>query len=243
MLSLAICSLFWLIAGFIAGITSFGGNLVAVPFNTLVVEPAVAILAGCISGTAVFAGLTFFYWRRIIWAEAAFLLLGAAGGIPFGIWFLKGAGARAILLAAGVCLILFLAWQFAQARLGKRLAVSRSYAFPFGLVSGMMMGAVGMGGPPLVLYAYLRQWQKEETIGTVNAASVAFMFLVLPWQYFSGLYNQEIIRLGLAGALAAFIGISASIPVVARINITIFRRLLLLMLSASAVMLIFRALS
>lgn len=236
------CNFFWLLAGFVAGVASFGGNLVAVPFNTLFVDPRVAILAGCISGTAVFLGLCLFYWRHIIWKETAWLLAGAIGGIPIGIAFLRAAGGQAILLAAGLALLLFLAWQLFSSRLGKKEApVPAWLALPFGGVSGIMMAAVGMGGPPLVLYAYLRQWRKEATLGTVNAASFAFMLVVLPWQYFSGLYSPEILSLGMQGALAAFAGICISIPVVSRINLALFRKLLLFMLFLSACMLLFRA--
>lgn len=236
------CNLMWLLAGFIAGITSFGGNLVAVPFITLVIAPKDAILAGCISGTAVFAALALIYRNSIIWRETILLTIGAIFGIPFGIWFLASAGASAILMAAGCSLILFLAWQFASGLLRKATkSISCRFAPIFGLVSGIMMAAVGMGGPPLVLYIYLRRLGKEETLGTVNAASVAFMFLVLPWQYFAGLYDGQNALLGVAGAVFAICGIAASIPVVKRINLGLFRMLLLAMLSLSAIVLLARA--
>lgn len=238
------CNIFWLLAGFVAGVASFGGNLVAVPFNTLVVEPRIAILSGCISGTAVFLGLCLFYWRHILWKETVYLLCGATAGIPIGIAFLRSAGGPAILLAAGVALMCFLGWQLFSGRLGARKTPMVIWlAFPFGCVSGIMMAAVGMGGPPLVLYAYLRQWGKEAILGTVNAASLAFMLVVLPWQYFSALYSSFILELGLQGALAAFAGICLSIPVVSRINLGLFRKLLLFMLFLSACMLLVRAFS
>lgn len=233
---------FWCLAGFVAGVTSFGGNLVAVPFITLVMDPRDAILSGCVSGTAVFIGISLVYWRHALWGEALRLTLGAAAGIPLGVWFLGKSGASAILLTAGGCIILFLCWQFFSERLHRaEKAISSIYALPFGLVSGILMGAVGMGGPPLVLYSFLRRYSKEETLGTVNVASVAFMALVLPWQYFSGFYSQHVLNLGLMGAVFAFCGIAASIPVVRRVNIRIFRLLLLGMLAISAITLIARA--
>lgn len=233
----------WLVAGFIAGLTSFGGNLIAVPPNTLVMEPKSAILAGCISGTAVFFGLTVFYRKFIIWKETLLLVCGAMAGMPFGIIFLKFSGARAILLAASLALTSFLVWQFFSARLGKTsIAISPLYAIPFGLVSGVMMAAVGMGGPPLVLFAYLRQWSKNCTLGSVNAASLAFMLFVLPAQFLNGLFSPYIIKLGLWGMLSAFIGIYLSIPIVKKIDIQFFRKLLLFMICISAIVLFWRAL-
>lgn len=243
MLIFIYCNLLWLIAGFVAGVTSFGGNLVAVPFVTLAIDPKDAILAGCISGTAVFAGLCFAYRKSILWLETLTLTLGACLGIPLGIWFLASAGAAAILLAAGTAIILFLIWQLAGHRLhAATSAISPRLAPVFGFFSGIMMAAVGMGGPPLVLYTFLRQLGKEETLGTINAASTAFMFFVLPWQYFSGLFNAANVQIGLSCALFSLIGIAASIPVVKRVNIKLFRLLLLAMLALSALTLIWRAL-
>lgn len=242
MLIFIYCNVLWLIAGFVAGVTSFGGNLVAVPFITLAIDPKDAILAGCISGTAVFAGICLVYRKNILWHETIMLTLGACAGIPLGIWFLASAGAPAILLAAGAAIILFLLWQFAGHRMSAATtAISPQFAPVFGFFSGIMMAAVGMGGPPLVLYTFLRQLSKEQTLGTINAASTAFMFFVLPWQYFSGLFNSTSIQIGLSCALFSLIGIAASIPVVKHINIKLFRLLLLAMLALSALTLIWRA--
>ena len=236
-------NLLWLLAGFVAGITSFGGNLVAVPFITLLFEPRVAILAGCISGTMVFLGLCYFYRKNILWKDALFLMSGAAFGIPIGLRFLTLAGEKSILLAAGLALLLFLLWQFVSGKLARReKPLPLSFACLFGFVSGIMMAAVGMGGPPLVLFAFLRNWSKEATLGTVNAVSVGLMLYVLPGQYLSGLYSPQIFLLGSTGAVFALLGIIFSIPVVRKINIALFRTLLLIMLLISAIILIMRAL-
>lgn len=237
------CALLWLLAGIVAGITSFGGNLVAVPFITMLVEPRIAILSGCISGTSVFLGLFYLYRKHILWRESIYLVLGSLAGIPLGLFFLASAGAKAILLAAGLALCIFLLWQFYSGKRQQHIkAISPYWAFLFGCLSGIMMAAVGMGGPPLVLFAYLRQWQKYTTLGSVNGVSAALMAFVLPGQYLAGLYTPEIVLLGLAGAAAAFLGIIISIPLVRCINILLFRRLLLLMLIISAAVLLIRAL-
>lgn len=235
-------ALLWLVAGVVAGITSFGGNLVAVPFITLLVEPRAAILAGCISGTAVFLGLFYIYRKSVLWRETIYLVLGSMAGIPFGLFFLATAGAKAILLAAGVALCLFLLWQFYAARHKRHAtAISLYWSFPFGCASGIMMAAVGMGGPPLVLFAFLRQWQKNATLGSVNAASVALMAFVLPGQGLAGLFTPQITRLGIICALTAFLGIAISVPLARRIDAAFFRRLLLAMLAVSAAVLLIRA--
>ncbi|MDE7241461.1 sulfite exporter TauE/SafE family protein [Desulfovibrio sp.] len=231
----------WLLAAVLSGLTSFGGNLFAVPLITLALPPREAILFGTLSGSAIFLGMAVVYARHVLWRETALLTAAALGGIPLGVWFLANAGARALLLAAGSALSLFLLWQFGSRflRKGER-AVPMWCAVPFGLLSGIMMSAVSFGGPPLVLYAFLRHWEKTETLGTVNAVSIGIMAFVIPWLWHKGLFTGELPLLGLAGSLAAFVGIAVSIPLARRLPTEIFRRLLLGMLVLSAIMLFWR---
>ena len=113
-------------------------------------------------------------------------------------------------------------------------------AVPFGLVSGIMMSAVSFGGPPLVLYAFLRRWEKTQTLGTVNAVSTGIMVFGIPWLWHKGLFTGDLPLLGLAGSVAAFAGIALSVPLARRLPTEIFRRLLLGMLVLSALMLFWR---
>ncbi|MDE5878836.1 MAG: hypothetical protein K2G99_02240, partial [Desulfovibrio sp.] len=104
----------------------------------------------------------------------------------------------------------------------------------------LMMGAVGMGGPPIVLYAYLRHWSKESTIGGTSLTAAITMLALLPAQWGAGLYTGPLLKASLMSALFSLLGILASVPLVNRIDILLFRRLLLAMLAVSAFMLLVR---
>lgn len=231
----------WFLSGLLTGLTSFGGNLFAIPLLTLVMPARDAILFGCLCGTVIFLGLVFIYRRAALWGETLLLGMATLPGVPLGVYFLHHAGPRLLLLAAGVSLALFLLWQFLAGRLHvAETPISRWCSLPFGFLSGIMMSAVGMGGPPLVLYAYLRHWGKESTICGANLAAGVTMLALLPSQWASGLYTPELLHSALFGALFGLFGIAASVPIVHRINIRLFRRLLLLMLALSAGMLLVR---
>ena len=233
----------WLLGGLLTGLTSFGGNLFAIPLLTLVMPAREAILFGCLSGSAILLGLGFIYRRDVRWLETLCLGLATLPGVPVGAAFLNHAGPRLLLLAAGASLVLFLLWQFLSGRLHvAEKTVGRWWSAPFGFLSGIMMSAVGMGGPPLVLYAYLRHWSKENTIGGANLAAFISMLGVLPAQWASGLYTPELLRDGLLGGLFGIIGIVASVPIVRKVDALLFRRLLLLMIALSAGMLLLRGL-
>lgn len=232
----------WFLAGLVTGLTSFGSNLIAVPLLTFVFGARESILIGCLSATCIFIALALIYWRATAWRETFYLVAAALVSVPAGAWFLRYAGSSTLLLAAGFALVLFLAWQFALARLKKtRKTIGPWFAWPMGLASGALMGGVGMGGPPLVLFAYLRKYDAPVAISTINAASAAIMLSALPLQYADRLYSPEILRLGLLGGLSAIIGIIASVPLVKRLDIRFFRKLLLLMLALSALALLARA--
>lgn len=238
----AVCyNLLWFGGGLVTGVASFGANLFAVPFVALLLPPREAILLGCISGTAVIAAMSVIYVRHVHWGGAALLTAGALAGIPLGVWALAHAGPRALLLGAAFCLGAFLFWQWLPRGAG-RPPVGNWLALPLGVASGVMMSAMGMGGPALAAYVYLRKLEKEAALGTVNVVSVAIMAVALPWQYWQGLYDGMEIGLGLWGALFACGGIAASVPLVRRMDVRLFRKALLGVLALAAVMLLARGL-
>lgn len=231
----------WVLAGFVTGLTSFGSNLIAVPLLSFVYSARDSILIGCLSAALIFLALSVIYYRAIIWRETICLVAGALAGIPPGAWFLQKAGSAMLLLAAGLAIVLFLIWQYCAARLHRsQTPIGRWFAWPMGLASGLLMGGVGMGGPPLVLYIFLRHYDKKAGISSLNAASVGIMLCLLPWQYCSGMFPPEILKLGFLGGLAGLAGILASAPLLKKVNIALFRRLLLVMLALSAFALLLR---
>lgn len=119
-------------------------------------------------------------------------------------------------------------------------AIKAPWGLFFGVFSGLMMSSLGMGGPPLALYVYLRKLGKEATLATVNAASLTMMLIVLPVQHSWGLFSGEILKYGLWGSIFGFAGIAISIRVVHHMNVALFRRLLLGMLAISAIILLGR---
>lgn len=244
-MSLAVFILFnvvWMLAGFLTGITSFGGNIVAIPIMTLFTGARDAIVYGCIAGTAIFLGLGLIYFRRIPWRETVSLGLCGLLGVPVGVYILRNLPPRLILLVAGICIALFLLWQiFAKIFVKNEHPISSIYCIPFGFLSGVMMSAIGMGPPALGLYAYLRHWDKETALSGVNMALSIEMLAVIPSHWLANLLTPSLFYSGLWLAGAGFIGILVSIPVERRVNIRIFRILLLVMLGLSALMLLIRS--
>ncbi|MDE5878705.1 MAG: sulfite exporter TauE/SafE family protein, partial [Desulfovibrio sp.] len=128
----------WFFAGLLTGLTSFGGNLFAIPLLTLVMPAQDAIVIACLSGMVMILALSLLYWRAARWGEIVCLGLSTVPGVVLGVAFLQHAGPRLLLLAAGAAIVLFLLWQFLSGRLHVGdTPVSRWWGVPCGLAGGL----------------------------------------------------------------------------------------------------------
>lgn len=234
----------WFFAGFVSGLTSFGGTLLAVPLLILIWPAQKAIVAGCVVGGFMAIYLVFLYHRFLRRQELLSLFLGLAPAVPLGVIVLNHASSRLLLFGLGLVLCLFLFWQI----LGRRVfspqkRLSQIAALPFGALSGFLQGATGMLGAPIGIYAFLRHWGKEETVANLNLVAVGGLAVWLAAQLAFGYYrNIPPFYDLLADAFFACLGIRASVPVLGRINVQGFRRLMIVMIAFAALACFARAL-
>ena len=104
-------------------------------------------------------------WHKIHLASAGWLFLFTLLGIPLGLWLLaapeaivKGILAAIIIAFAAYCLIHRTPVELKNDRM----------AWLFGIMSGVLGGAYGMNGPPLVVYGSLRRWSAEHFRATLQ---------------------------------------------------------------------------
>lgn len=229
----------WFFAGLIVGVTSFGGNLFGVPLLTFVMPARDAVVLGCLLVPALCVAMVLVYRKDILWREMALLGLSSGAGIPLGLFFLRWSSSRTILFAAAFCVFVFLFWQwFASRRTVASTPLGMAWAIPLGILSGIMAGGTSLGGPPLAFYALRRQWDKRSTLGTLAMTGMLTTAFLLPMQWQAGLYTPELLKLGVWGSVFAILGILASLPLVSRINVRLFRILMLIMIGFSALSLL-----
>jgi uncharacterized membrane protein YfcA len=147
---LAFVGLTALVAGFVRGMAGFGAALILTPVFSAFYGPAIAVPTLGVADFLVGLPLTIQSWRRCHWREVLPLALAAIVTLPLGAWVLLHAsplGLRIamslfVLLAVGV---LAFGWRYqATPGLPTTLAV--------GGAAGVMSGAIGMGGPPVVVF-------------------------------------------------------------------------------------------
>ena len=230
----------WMLAGFLNGVTSFGGNLFAVPLMTMIMETKEAIIFSCLVGTSITVSISFFYYRELPKLEFLLSLIACMAGVPVGMGLLKLASAKVILICSGTILLFFLAWQAVAGRLHSSFRAPLWSIVPASVLAGMMLSSTGMGGPALAMYAVLRGWSKEVTLSMLNTLSALAMVFLVILQWKEGLYTPEMLQGALWAVPCCIIGVLVSIPVIQHINPRIFRIFLLGMLVFSTVMLFVR---
>lgn len=108
------------------------------------------------------------YRRQLSLTNIGPLLAGAAIGLPYGV-SLQARGTPGLVQGLGAVLIAFSAYQLvSQLRGGEptRTPIATGWGYLAGLAGGVLGGALGTSGPPIVIYCALRRWDPDVVRGT-----------------------------------------------------------------------------
>lgn len=95
-------------------------------------------------------------WRLVIWPVGVARLIGYVPGFAL-LWVLAGASTDVVKQAVGGMILVALALQVGL-RVKPREHLAQGWAWLAGVTGGVTAGAVGMGGPPLVLWVVAHDW-------------------------------------------------------------------------------------
>lgn len=205
------------LAAFTQGLTGFGFGLISMALLPLVlpVKDATVILAPL---TVVTCATTLHAVRRHLrWRHAAALVAGATLGVPLGVFALVKLDAAVLLRTLGSLMVLFALVDLAgTGRL--RIPLPAAAAFPVGLASGSLGGALNAGGPPVIAYTYAQPWTKEEIVATLQLVfgiSAVLRFALLGQQ---GMFRAELWQIIACAIVPMFGGITAGSRQLARVR-------------------------
>lgn len=135
----------YVLLGFGAGLVSVGCLVLLLPD---VRDAVVLLLLVCLPAEL---GVVRSSWKSISWRGVAALLVGIGAGIPLGAWLLRFGKPSFLLVVLGAFLVLS-GVAFLRSPSARRGGWPPWVAPGVGLVSGVLTGLFGTGGPPLVLY-------------------------------------------------------------------------------------------
>ncbi len=180
------------IATLIRSTFGFGEALVAVPLLALLIPIEVATPVAALASITV-AGIVMVQdWRKIHFRSAWRLVVSTFLGIPPGLVLLTRVAEPIVKAALAVVIIAF----SLHSLVGRRRHELKDdrLAWVFGFGAGVMGGAYGMNGPPLVLYGSLRRWSPERLRATLQGYFLPASLLGLFGYWRAGLWVPVVTR-------------------------------------------------
>jgi uncharacterized membrane protein YfcA len=172
-LALAFAEAVYVLLGFGAGLIAVGSLALIIPELRDVV---VMLLLVNLPAELFVVGSS---WRRIEWRGVTLIFIGIVVGIPLGTWFLKAGEPDFLLVLLGLVLVVAGSAFLAAPRPGSR-HVPRWLAPPTGLISGVLTGLFGTGGPPLIFFYQLRGVDKAAFRGNLMAIFLLMTLVRVP---------------------------------------------------------------
>jgi uncharacterized protein len=170
----------------------FGEALVAVPLLALVIPVEVAAPVAVLVSVTV-AGLVLVRdWREVHAGSAGRLIVSTLFGIPFGLLLLTTVAEPVVKAVLAAVIITFSAYRLAG-RSRFELEDDR-LAWLFGFGAGVLGGAYGMNGPPLVAYGALRRWSPERFRATLQGYFLPASLVGMAGYWAAGLWVPAVTR-------------------------------------------------
>jgi uncharacterized membrane protein YfcA len=194
------------VATLIRSAFGFGEALVAVPLLALLIPVGVAAPLAVLLSVTVAAAILVQDWHKVHVGSAWRLVVATLFGIPLGLLLLTAVPERPVKALLAVVIIAFSAYCLAG-RTRLELTDDR-LAWLFGFGAGVLGGAYGMNGPPLVVYGALRRWSAEHFRATLQGYFLPASLVGLGGYWLAGLWVPAVTRyylLSLPPALAAIV--------------------------------------
>lgn len=221
-----------LLGSFVAGIAGFAFGLVASAIWLHIIPPAQS--APLIAAFAILIqGATLWKLRHALQISRLLpFIAGGAAGVPLGAVALNWADPDQMRTFIGGTLIVFSLYSLARPTLpaakGGRLADCI-----VGFLSGALSGSTGLAGIPVILWASLHRWSKDDQRAVFQPVVVAIFVLTLIWLGGTGLVTRETWKLFWIGLPAAAFGTWLGFTLYGRLDDATFRMLVLVLLLTS----------
>jgi len=177
------------LATFIRSALGFGEALVAVPLLALILPVQVAAPLAVLVSITVALVVVLEDWRQVHVPSAGWLVFSTLFGIPPGLLLLKTLPESIVKVILGAFIIAFALYSLA----GRKPHLDNDRLAPlFGFTAGVLGGAYGMNGPPLVIYGLLRRWQPTQFRATLQGYFLIASMAGMAGYAFTGLWTRTV---------------------------------------------------
>ena len=184
----------------------FGEALIAVPLLAFVLPVKVAAPVAVLISITVAAVVVAQDWRHVHLRSAVHLVLSTLAGIPLGLLLLRSVSEPVVKGVLGVLDAGF--GGYSLRRRGSYELTDDRHAWLFGLSAGVLGGAYGMNGPPLVVYGALRRWSPEHFRATLQGYFLPASVMGMIGYWAAGLWTPIVNRYYLLSLPTALLAIA-----------------------------------
>ncbi|HET8611602.1 MAG TPA: sulfite exporter TauE/SafE family protein [Sphingomonas sp.] len=179
------------LATLIRSVFGFGEALIAVPLLAFLLPVDVAAPIAALSSITVAIVMLARDWSHVHVRSAGRLVLATLFGIPLGLLLLTRVPEPVVKALLGGVIIAF-SLHALLGRGGRLILHDDRFAWAFGLAAGVLGGAYGMNGPPLVVYGTLRRWPPPRFRATLQGYFLPASMMVMAGYAVAGLWTREV---------------------------------------------------
>lgn len=180
------------IASLVRSTLGFGESLIAVPLFLFFLPVEVAVPLSVMLSIIIALVIVIQDHSSIHFKSAKWLILYATLGIPLGVFILIYGNETFVKIGLGFLIIIYSFFSL----LGKsKLTLNEDnklWLFICGFLSGVLGGAYGLNGPPLVIYGNSREWTAKHFRATLQAYFLPASLIGFIGYYIKGLVTTEV---------------------------------------------------
>ena len=226
------------VGALVTGLSGFAFGLVAASIWLYILTPLQSATLIIAFGLIV-QGYSVWKLRRALdWRKLWPFIAGAAIGVPLGVSILGWANPAHVRAGIGVFLILYSLYALLRPSLPPVKGGAAADA-AVGFANGVLGGITGLAGILVVIWSGLRGWPKDRQRAVFQPVAVAIFAMSAFWLGFKGAVSADTIRLFLFGLPVLLAGTWLGMKLYGRLDEAAFRKVVLVLLLASGVVLMF----
>ena len=133
-------------------------------------------------------------WRKVHLGSVAWLLVPTFLGIPLGIALLASAHPHIVKGLLAIFIVLFAGNSLVGKKPPALATDSRPWLLGCGFFAGVLGGAYGMNGPPVVMYGAMRGWSPQHFRATLQGYFLVSSLVALAGYWYAGLWVAAVTR-------------------------------------------------
>src|SRR6185437_3681030 len=180
------------IASLVRSTLGFGESLVAVPLFLLFLPVEVAVPLSVMLSIVIALIVVIQDHKEIHFNSAKWLIFYAILGIPIGIIILIYGSEFFIKIGLGTLIILYALYTLFAKNNKQLKRDSMLWLCVCGFLSGVLGGAYGLNGPPLVVYGNVRRWSPKRFRATLQAYFLPASLIAVIGYYAKGLITIQV---------------------------------------------------